>query len=90
MYYLCGKVEKMSRTDKLIVRLLSCPRDFTYSELKTLLSSLGYSEIQGAGSRICFSKGNHKIKLHKPHPGNLLKAYQLDLVIEALTAKGLL
>jgi hypothetical protein len=29
-------------------------------------------------------------KLHKPHPGNILKNYQLDLIIEALTAKGII
>jgi len=54
----------MSKIDKLIIRLLSCPKDFTYNELKTLLTSFGYNEVQGAGSRIYFSKDNHKIKLH--------------------------
>jgi hypothetical protein len=82
--------KKMSKIEKLIARLLSCPKDFTYSELKTLLIALGYDEMQGAGSRVCFAKDGHKIKLHKPHPGNLLKAYQLNLIIEALTEKGLL
>jgi len=78
----------MSKIDKLKTRLLSYPKDFTYSELKTLLISFGYQEVPGEGSRVCFSKDNHKIKLHKPHPGNILKAYQLDLVIEELTIKG--
>lgn len=63
----------MSKTEKLIVRLLSLPKDFTYSELKTILTFWGYEEVQGAGSRICFQRNAHKIKLHKPHPGNLLK-----------------
>jgi hypothetical protein len=80
----------VSKIDKLILRLLSYPKDFTYGELKTLLLSFGYSEIQGAGSRVCFSKENHKIKLHKPHPDNELKRYQLDLIVEELTDKGLI
>ena len=80
----------MSKIDKLITRLLSYPKDFTYNELKTILISFGYQEIQGEGSRFCFSKYSHKIKLHKPHPGNILKSYQLDLVIEELTIKGLI
>jgi len=80
----------MSKIDKLIVRLLSYPRDFTYNELKKVLTSFGYSEVEGSGSRVCFSKDKHKIKLHKPHPGNELKTYQLDLVIEELTNKGLI
>ena len=80
----------MSKIDKLIVRLLSYPKDFTYNELKKVLSYFGYSEVQRAGSRVCFSKDDHKIKLHKPHPGNELKTYQLNLIIEELTKKGLI
>jgi len=80
----------MSTSDKLIIRLLSCPKNFTYSELKTLLLFFGYKEMQGAGSRVCFVKEDHKIKLHKPHPGKILKRYQLDLIIEELTNKGLI
>jgi predicted RNA binding protein YcfA (HicA-like mRNA interferase family) len=74
----------MSRADKSIARLLSQPNDFTYSELKNILISFGYKEVQGAGSRVCFKAKNHKIKLHKPHPGNILKQYQLSLIIEEL------
>lgn len=29
-------------------------------------------------------KTKHVINLHKPHPGNILKEYQLKAVIEAL------
>jgi virulence-associated protein VapD len=80
----------MSKIDKLKIRLLSFPKDFSYNELKTLLASFGYKEIQGAGSRVYFSKDNHKIKLHKPHSGNILKAYQLDFVIKELISKDLI
>ena len=80
----------MSKSDKLIIRLLSRPKDFTYNELKTLLLSFGYKEVQGAGSRVCFAKENHKIKLHKPHPDNKLKRYQIDLIAKELTNKGLI
>ncbi|MDR1348104.1 MAG: type II toxin-antitoxin system HicA family toxin [Prevotellaceae bacterium] len=80
----------MTKTDKLLVRLLSRPKDFTYNELKTLLLTFGYIEVQGSGSRVCFAKNAHKIKLHKPHPGNILKRYQLDLIIEELKNRGLI
>ena len=80
----------MSKRDKLKIRFLSSPKDFTYSELKIFLSSFGYEEIQGAGSRVYFERENHKIKLHKPHPGNILKRYQIDLVKKALTDEGLI
>jgi hypothetical protein len=80
----------MSKADKLIIRLLSFPKDFTYNELKTLLLSFGYKEKQGEGSRVCFAKEEHKIKLHKPHPGNILKRYQLELVIDGLKKQDLI
>ena len=80
----------MSKFDKQIKRLLSYPKDFTYNELKSLLSTFGYNEVHCSGSRVCFSKEGHKIKLHKPHPGNELKTYQLDLVISALTHQNLI
>jgi hypothetical protein len=34
----------MSKSDKLIKRLLSKPKDFTYDELNALLLSKGYKE----------------------------------------------
>jgi hypothetical protein len=70
--------------------MLSHPKDFTYDELKAFLISLGYSEVQGSGSRVCFSTTGHKIKLHKPHPGNIVKVYVLDLVIGELAKRGLI
>jgi len=76
----------MSKIEKLIGRFKSKPRDFTYNEIVTLLSHFGYKQIQGAGSRVVFAneKNGHKIKLHKPHPGNILKRYQLDLIEQEL------
>jgi hypothetical protein len=80
----------MSKNDKLIIRFLLRPKDFTYSELKTLLWSFGYEEIQGTGSRVCFARENHKIKLHKPHPDDIMKRYQIDLVMKVLKEEGLI
>lgn len=80
----------MSKTEKLIVRLLSQPKDFTYSELKTILIFWGYEEVQGAGPRVCFQRKTHKMKLHKPHPGNIIKQYQIGLIIDELKKEGLI
>ena len=80
----------MSKTEKLIARLLSHPKDFTYPELKSALSFWGYEELQGTGSRVCFQSKTHKIKLHKPHPGNILKQYQIELIIEEIKKEGLI
>ena len=84
----------MSKKGKLARRLLSRPSDFTFDELTTLLGHLGYS-IKAAGktsgSRVIFStnEGDY-LRLHKPHPRNILKHYQIDDVIANLKERGLL
>ena len=85
----------MSKAEKLLKRLSSRPKDFTYNELVTLLNQLGYGELkQGktGGSRRAFVHHTTKqiIRLHKPHPGRILKMYQIDLIIINLTENGLL
>ena len=85
----------MSKDQKIIVRLLSKPKDFTYNELCRVLNSLGYEESQSgktSGSRVAFidKSTNHIIRLHKPHPSNKLKQYQIELVIEELKSRGLI
>jgi len=81
----------MTANEKLIQRFRRKPKDFSFDELKRLLSFYGYTEKQGAGSRVIFmnEKIKHKIKLHKPHPGNILKLYQLDLIENELKLKDL-
>lgn len=82
----------MSKKDKLLDKLLSKPKDFTWSELKTLLKGYGYKEIQGAGSRVTFflTKPRNLIRLHKPHPDKILKAYQIIEVIQNLKNIGVI
>ena len=84
----------MSKKEKLARRLLSRPSDFTFDELTTLLGSLGYSvEAAGktSGSRTTFANADGDyLRLHKPHPRNILKQYQVDDIISNLTEKGLL
>ena len=85
----------MSRDEKLLKRFLARPKDYTYDELRNLLSRFGYeADRQGktSGSRVGFinAKTQHIIRLHKPHPGNELKMYQIDLIREALETRGLL
>jgi len=60
--------------------------------LLRLLNSLGYKEQQGSELRVVFSNEGmkHNIKLHKPHPSNILKRYQIDLIIQDLKSNGLL
>lgn len=73
-----------------IKKLLSKPKDFTWSELKTLLKKLGYQEIQGKGSRVKFfhAKPRNLISLHKPHPEEVLKTYMTNYIIKNLKIIG--
>lgn len=83
----------MSKKDKLINRLLNNSKDFTFDEMVSLLSYLGYELKQGrTGSGVKFIKegSNEVINFHKPHPSGILKRYVLDQVIEKLRKDGLL
>ena len=81
----------MSKKEKLIQKLLLA-RTFKFSELITLLKMLGYTELQGDGSRVKFDNGRPEdlINLHKPHPGNEMKAYAVKQVKEKLQRGGLI
>jgi hypothetical protein len=85
----------MSKHDKIVKKLNSRPKNFTYSELYQLLTGFGYIEShkgKTSGSRVAFinEKAGHIIRLHKPHPGNELKQYQISLIINELKTQGLL
>ena len=78
----------MSKKEKLLEKLKSKPKDFTYNEAKVILNSLGFVENnkgKTSCSRVTFiNEFNEKIDLHKPHPGNELKSYQLIKLINML------
>lgn len=81
----------MSKIDKLKRRIKEIPKDFTYDELTSLLGHLGYKEIRNRGSSRAFVNAvKHTIRLHKPHPDNILKVYQIKEVIAELTKQGLI
>jgi hypothetical protein len=85
----------MTKRDKLIKKLLSRPKDFRYSELTRILFQLGYIELKTgktAGSRKAFinEKNKHIIRLHKPHPKDIMKMYQIDYLIQELKKKELI
>lgn len=84
----------MTRKDKLIRRLLSKPKDFTWDELKTLLAGLEFEEVKvgktGGSRRRFVNSSGVVISLHEPHPHNTLKRYQIEQVIESLKQEGLI
>jgi hypothetical protein len=85
----------MSRKEKILKRFLQVPNDFTYDELFTLLKGFEYQVLatgKTSGSRVAFynKQTSHIIRLHKPHPSNILKNYQIDQIIEELKRIGVI
>lgn len=79
----------MSKKEKIIDRLKSKPKDFIYDEARNVLNIFGFIEDnkgKTSGSRIVFRNYeiNQKIELHRPHPGNILKLYQINKILDKL------
>jgi hypothetical protein len=89
------KIQDMSSHEKLLERFLRLPKDFTWDELKKMLNKYGYIQNykgKTSGSRVSFEKEDSDIalNLHKPHPGNILKPYQLKDTLEFLKRIGVI
>lgn len=84
----------MGKKEKLIERLKSVPKDFTYNEAVTLLNYLDFKRSdkgKTSGSRVMFISDTHgSILLHKPHPQKELKSYQVKQLLAFLEQEGLL
>ena len=85
----------MSKKDKMVARLMSRPKDYSYDELVSLLGAFGMSECnkgKTSGSRVMFSdeEGERVLRVHKPHPRNELPGYQIKQIIEFLSQEGLI
>lgn len=79
----------MSKKEKIIERLKSKPKDFTYDEAKQVLNIFGFIENnkgKTSGSRVIFINETTKVKieLHRPHPNNILKPYQIKDIMKKL------
>ena len=76
----------MGKKDKLIKRLKSRPKDFTFDEAETLLKYFDFAysnKGKTSGSRVIFESENHGcIMLHK--------AYQIKQLIEYLEQEDLI
>ena len=83
----------MGKKQKLIDRLKTKPKDFTFEEMESLLLSLGFvihHKGKTSGSRVMFKLGDFSIDLHKPHPQKELPKYQISKILKALEEEGLI
>ena len=84
----------MGQKEKLINRLKSRPKDFTFDEVESLLGYLDYKRSdkgRTSGSRVMFVNDNHPpIMMHKTHPRKELLDYQVKQLLEMLKQEGLI
>ena len=80
----------MSRKEKALARLMEAPKDFTWDELKKVMSAFGFALKTTGGSGRKFIHGETGVTLfmHEPHPSKVLKAYQLREAIDLLRREG--
>ncbi|MGO5115438.1 type II toxin-antitoxin system HicA family toxin [Candidatus Avoscillospira sp. LCP25S3_F1] len=83
----------MGQKEKLIQRLKSRPKDFTFEEAESLLRYFSYERSdkgRTSGSRVMFVSAEHPpILMHKPHPRKELLSYQVKQLLELLSQEGL-
>ena len=85
----------MGQKEKLLRKLKSNPKDFTFDEAESLLDYFTYhrsNKGKTSGSRVMFTSEKYqtKILLHKPHPRKELLEYQVKQLIDLLDQEGLL
>ena len=83
----------MSKSEKAKARILSKPKEYTYTEAKALLSQLGFEEYnkgKTSGSRVKFFRERDKkvILLHKPHPGDVMDPGAVKQLVDFLQDLG--
>ena len=83
----------MSSLEKAKLDLLKCSKNYTYDELKTLLSKLGFEERnkgKTSGSRVIFYReaDQRVIMIHRPHPKNTMDTGALKDIIKRLIDYG--
>lgn len=84
----------MGQKEKLIQRLKTTPKSFTFDEAEMLLNYFSFTRSnkgKTSGSRVMFvSEEYGSILLHRPHPQKELKAYQTKRLLEFLKQEGLM
>lgn len=83
----------MSKHEKAKERLRNMPKDFTFSEAKNILLSLGFEESnkgRTSGSRVRFYREKDRLLLdmHKPHPNDEMKGYAIKQLVAFLIENG--
>ena len=79
----------MGQKEKLIERLKSKPKTFTFDDAESLLRYFAY-ERSNKGRTMFVSEEHPPIMMHRPHPRKELLEYQVKQLIQILEQEGLL
>jgi hypothetical protein len=75
---------------KTLEAIFSVPTQasINFADIEKLLAALGAVVTEGAGSRLSFTIGAHKLFVHRPHPAKEAKKYQVEAIREFLRLVG--
>jgi predicted RNA binding protein YcfA (HicA-like mRNA interferase family) len=78
----------MSQLEKLLEQFINTPFP-KWNEVINLMKKLGYTKLEGDGSRVKFVnlEKSSIIELHRPHPQNTIKTYTKKDIIKELKEK---
>lgn len=88
-------MSQITQADKLILKLMSKPKDLTFTELTKIFNHFGFKiENKGktSGSRVEFYSDTLELSFytHKPHPDSNVKIYVIIDVIKFFKSIDLL
>ena len=91
--YSCRMWGGMTRTDKLIAQLLSCPSTYRYTDYLKVMASYGFemdNKGKTSGSRIRFYRPSdgRMFVMHAPHPSDELTAGTIRNIVRFLQDVG--
>jgi hypothetical protein len=82
----------VSKKEKLLERISSKPKDFTWIELVSLMTALGFDteKSSGSGRKFILEATGGVLFIHQPHPAKILKPYQVRDAVDLLEKEGFL
>ena len=80
----------MSTKQKLLALLLAKSAGLTWNEAVSIMKAHHFDLLKGDGSSRKFVHRTTKVKvfIHRPHPGNIVKAYAQQDLIDGLKNAG--
>ena len=64
------------------------PKNLLWADLESLFKGLGFTVIEGDGSKVSFEKGAASVSFHRPHPQKEAKPYQIEAARVFLAGVG--